>query len=571
MAVVREFLLPDLGEGLTEAEIVRWLVEVGDHVAVDQHVVEVETAKALVEVPCPYAGVVTARFGEEGTEVPVGSPLITVAVGTPETAGGAEPRPGGEAGASGPSGASGGGSGTPAGGSGGSGTGSGGTSANGGAPGHGSSSGSGGATGNGSPSGGAARNGTGGSGNVLVGYGTTGSSSRRRRVRPAGAAVPAVPGSARSVTVSEPPAQEPPATGTAAWGTPASGTAASGTAATGTAFSGSPATGPVPVISPLVRRLAREHGLDLRTLTGSGPEGLILRSDVERAVAATAPSAAPSPAAASAAALAEQHGQAVQQTAQTAQTPQAEPRALPHAQAEPYAAAHQPEATRIPLKGMRRAIAEKLSRSRREIPDATCWVDADATELLAARAAMNASGGDRVSLLAVLARITTAALARYPALNSTVDQDTQHIVHLPSVHLGFAAQTERGLVVPVIHHADRMTTAELSAAIARLTESARAGTLTPAELTGGTFTLNNYGVFGVDGSTPIINHPEAGMLGVGRITPKPWVVDGELAVRHVTQLSFTFDHRVCDGGTAGGFLRFVADCVEQPANLLRHI
>jgi 2-oxoisovalerate dehydrogenase E2 component (dihydrolipoyl transacylase) len=520
MAVVREFLLPDLGEGLTEAEIVRWLVEVGDHVDIDQHVVEVETAKALVEVPCPYAGVVTARFGEEGTEVPVGSPLITVAVGSPETAAPgepAEPRP--ESGA-----------------------------ANG--------------SGNGSANGGAPANGTGGSGNVLVGYGTTGSSSRRRRVRPAAGAVPVPPGSARSVAVGaappEPPPAPEPAPSAAQAGQPAREPAA--------AVAGPAApTGPVPVISPLVRRLAREHGLDLRALTGSGPEGLILRSDVERALAAPAdsPTATAGPAAAPAAPAA--HPQ------QAPQTPQAQPHALPHAQAEPYAPAHQPEATRVPLKGMRRAIADKLSRSRREIPDATCWVDADATELLAARAAMNASGGDRISLLAVLARITTAALARYPALNSTVDLDTQHIVHLPSVNLGFAAQTERGLVVPVIHDADRMTTAELSASIARLTESARAGTLTPAELTGGTFTLNNYGVFGVDGSTPIINHPEAGMLGIGRITPKPWVVDGELAVRHVTQLSFTFDHRVCDGGTAGGFLRFVADCVEQPAHLLRHI
>jgi len=142
------------------------------------------------------------------------------------------------------------------------------------------------------------------------------------------------------------------------------------------------------------------------------------------------------------------------------------------------------------------------------------------------------------------------------------------IVRLPQISLGFAAQTDRGLVVPVVRDAHRMTTGELAAELKRLTDLARAGTLPPAVLTGGTFTLNNYGVFGVDGSTPIINHPEAAILGVGRIVDKPWVVGGSLAVRKVTQLSLAFDHRVCDGGVAGGFLRFVADCVEHPVGLL---
>lgn len=220
---------------------------------------------------------------------------------------------------------------------------------------------------------------------------------------------------------------------------------------------------------------------------------------------------------------------------------------------------------------MRGAVADKLSRSRREIPDATCWVDADATELMATRAAMNAAGGPKVSVLALLARICTAALARHPELNSTVDLAANEIVRLPAVHLGFAAQTERGLMVPVVRDAQTRSAESLSAEFARLTELARAGKLAPADLTGGTFTLNNYGVFGVDGSTPIINHPEAAMLGVGRIIRKPWVHEGELAVRQVVQLSLTFDHRVCDGGTAGGFLRYVADCVESPAVLLRSL
>ena len=150
-----------------------------------------------------------------------------------------------------------------------------------------------------------------------------------------------------------------------------------------------------------------------------------------------------------------------------------------------------------------------------------------------------------------------------------MDTERSEILRLDEVHLGFAAQTERGLVVPVVRDAHRLSARELAAEIGRLTAAARDGSLTAAELTGGTFTLNNYGVFGVDGSTPIINHPEAAMLGVGRIVPKPWVVDGQICGRQVVQLSLTFDHRVCDGGTAGGFLRYVADCVEHPLAVAR--
>ncbi|MBK3571960.1 dihydrolipoamide acetyltransferase family protein, partial [Streptomyces sp. MBT62] len=296
--------------------------------------------------------------------------------------------------------------------------------------------------------------------------------------------------------------------------------------------------GPVPVISPLVRRLARENGLELRELTGSGRDGLILRADVEKALRAAA---------------------AQEAIAQEATL-------LP-----PATTPATPNGTRIPLRGIRGAVADKLSRSRREIPDATCWVDADATELMRTRAAMNAVAGPKISVLALLARICTAALARFPELNSSVDMEAREIVRFDRVHLGFAAQTERGLVVPVVRDAGTRDAEALSAEFARLTEAGRSGTLTPGDLTGGTFTLNNYGVFGVDGSTPIINHPEAAMLGVGRIVPKPWVHEGELAVRQVVQLSLTFDHRVCDGGTAGGFLRYVADCVEQPAVLLRNL
>ncbi|MEU0620580.1 dihydrolipoamide acetyltransferase family protein [Streptomyces rubiginosohelvolus] len=468
MAQVLEFKLPDLGEGLTEAEIVRWLVEVGDVVAIDQPVVEVETAKAMVEVPCPYGGVVTARFGEEGTELPVGAPLLTVAVGAPEGASGS----GGDSGSDPES--------------------------------------------------------AGGSGNVLVGYGTGAPAARRRRIRPdrLDRAVTEAPVSGAPLV--EAPVVEAPVVKVLV-------------------AEASVSEGPVPVVSPLVRRLARQHDIDLRRLAGSGPDGLILRADVDRAI------------------------RTAEETA-TARVAEAPVQAQVPASA-PNGVAVAVDAERIPLRGVRGAVADKLSRSRTEIPDATCWVDADATELMAVRAAMNAatgpSAGPKVSVLALLARICTAALARFPELNSTVDTEAREIVRLSGVHLGFAAQTERGLVVPVVRDAHTRNAESIGAEIARLTELARTGKLSPAQLTGGTFTLNNYGVFGVDGSTPIINHPEAAMLGVGRIMPKPWVHQGELAVRQVVQLSLTFDHRVCDGGTAGGFLRYVADCVEQPAVLLR--
>ncbi|MFJ9775681.1 dihydrolipoamide acetyltransferase family protein [Kitasatospora sp. NPDC101157] len=454
MPVVREFRLPDLGEGLTGAEVVRWMVEVGEVIAVDQPVVEVETAKAVVEVPCPYGGVVTARYGAEGEEIAVGAPLVTVAVASA----------GGEAGDD--------------------------------------------------PASSAAVV----SAEVerpLVGYGVAESKgARRRRV---GAVAPAPAPAPAPVAVAAPVAPAAPVV--------------------------------VPVISPLVRRLAREQGVDLAALSGSGPDGLIMRADVERAVAAKV--AAP---------------------VSTAPVSTAPVSTAPGSAASvPVAPTAVAQDEVVPLRGLRKAVAEKLSRSHREIPAATCWVDVDATELMALRRQLNATPGPKVSVLALLARICTVALARFPELNSSVTEDGSGIVRHSAVHLGFAAQGERGLVVPVVRDAHARSTEQLGAELGRLTESARSGSLTPAELTGGTFTLNNYGVFGVDGSTPILNHPEAAMLGVGRIVAKPWVHGGELAVREVTQLSFTFDHRVCDGGTAGGFLRFVADCVEQPGMLLRQL
>jgi 2-oxoisovalerate dehydrogenase E2 component (dihydrolipoyl transacylase) len=411
---VPDFLLPDLGEGLESAEVVAWHVGVGDEVSVDQVVVEVETAKAVVDVPVPFAGVVAALHARPGQTVAVGSPLVSV---TPIGEGFREP---GIVTADGAADEA--------------------------------------------------------SGNVLIGYGTAGPGRRPRR------------GSRRRSTVAEPARA-------------------------------------VKVISPIVRKLARDGGLDVAAIAGSGPGGLVRRQDVEAALQAVPASPCPAP-------------------------------------TEPARTLDDGD-TRIPLRGVRRAVADKLTRSRREIPEATVWVDVDATELLAARALLNARLPERpVGLLALLARFTLLGLRRYPELNARVEAD--EIVVLERVHLGFAAQTERGLVVPVVRDAHRLATRDLSAALAERTAAARAGRLTPADVTGGTITVNNYGVFGVDGSAAIINHPEAAIVGMGRIIDRPWVVDGQLAVRKVTQLTLAFDHRVCDGGTAGGFLRYVADCVEAP-------
>ncbi|MEU3623687.1 branched-chain alpha-keto acid dehydrogenase subunit E2 [Amycolatopsis coloradensis] len=391
-----DFLLPDLGEGLTEASIVNWLVKEGDTVGVDQPVVEVETAKAAVEVPVPFAGVVTRLHGEPGQSLPVGAPLLTIGPGFTE--------PG-------------------------------------------------------------VTTASEGSGNVLIGYGTM-TTTRRRRTRTAVELPPKAPG----------------------------------------------------VISPFVRKMASDNGIDLSRVTGSGPGGIIRRADVE----AVLTTAVPGP----------REGE-----------------------------------KRIPLTGVRKAVADKLTTSRRQIPEATVWVDVDATGLVAARKSLNASAPDRsVSLLGLVARFAVAGLRKYPELNSRVEGD--EIVQLRDVNLGFAAQTDRGLVVPVVRDAGSLSTRELSAAIGERTAQAREGKLGPAGLTGGTFTVNNYGVFGVDGSAAIINHPEAAILGIGRIIDRAWVVDGALVARKVCELTLAFDHRVCDGGTAGGFLRFVADCVESPVTAL---
>ncbi|MFC7546716.1 dihydrolipoamide acetyltransferase family protein [Plantactinospora sp. GCM10030261] len=489
LVATRVFNLPDLGEGLTEAEIVEWRVAVGDVVEVDQAVVEVETAKAVVDVPCPYAGRVVALHGAPGEARPVGQPLITIAPLDAEPTAPVAPAADGASESDGAE-----------------------------------------------PAGHAVyrEEERAGSGNVLVGYGTGHGSGARRRRR-AGATDPGRhvgPPEASTVATDVPQSHHHTAEVPASLGTQPSG-------------------GDAPlVISPLVRRLARDRGVDLAAVRGTGPGGMIRRADLDALAGTGRPLAA-------------------------VPVDGAPPLAIvpdPADQASDADVYRAPDEIVIPLRGVRKAIADKLSRSRREIPEVTIWVDVDATGLLETRAAINAARPDRpVSVLALLARICVNGLRHYPQLNARVDSERGEIVQSSRVHLGIAAQTDRGLLVPVVADAHLLDTGQLSEILRKTTGQARAGTLPPAQLTGGTFTLNNYGVFGVDGSTPIINHPEAALLGIGRIVDKPWVVDGALAVRKVAEISLTFDHRVCDGGVAGGFLRHVADCIESPAIMIANL
>ncbi|MET3810097.1 dihydrolipoamide acetyltransferase family protein [Arthrobacter sp. UYEF3] len=470
MSEPKVFRLPDLGEGLTEAELVNWLVSVGDEIRVDQPIAEVETAKSMVEVPSPYAGTVAVLHGEPGQTLDVGKPLISVmpvgAVGANSTAAVDE-----------------------------------------------------------SAAAVAAEvyreEEKAGSGNVLIGYGTPGGHGVARRSR------------APKRPVAQVSEAEKAADDLLLMRTRVPGKLGA-------------------VISPLVRRMARDHGVDLGELQGSGTSGLIMRRDVEAAIKPARDTEEPEWR------LAEPPGPASPAAGNT------------------DARTGLGISARTPVRGVRKAVAANMSRSRSEIPEATVWVDVDATALVELRAALKkADPHDTPGLLAFIARFVTAGLKKFPELNTRIvtTEDTtggasQEIVAFDGVNLGFAAQTDRGLMVPSVRNADKLSARELDAEIRRLTAVVREGKATPAELGSGSFTLNNYGVFGVDGSAAIINHPEVGILGVGRIIDKPWVVDGELAVRKVTELTLTFDHRVCDGGTAGGFLRFVADAIENPGSVL---
>jgi 2-oxoisovalerate dehydrogenase E2 component (dihydrolipoyl transacylase) len=477
VAEVRDFRLPDLGEGLEEGEIVAWHVEVGDVIELNQVIADIETAKAVVEVPSPFAGRVVERLAEVGQSLQVGDVLVRVEAtdAAGEAAAEGETPPGEDE----------------------------------------------------PPSGNEQATQT----SVLdaeeepqplVGYGQgKAGPPRRRRRRGGGGATP----------------QEPAAT--------------------------------KPLAKPPVRKLAKDLDIDLADLApGSGDGGVITREDVLAAADAPAATigapAAPAPAAAAA------PGEATGAEGEAAGIGF---RGRRPGEVEP-------------MRGIRGRIAARMETSRRDIPEATCSRDADLTELWELREDLSelarSQGFEvRISPFAVVLRATVIALRRFPTLNARIegrDGDEPGEIHLlEPIHLGVAIDTERGLLVPVIHDAHQRSLLELALALEELAEGARAGTLSPRQLTGGTFTVNNYGAFGNDDGDPIINHPEAGILGVGAIRERPWVVHphgddapGEIAVRRVARFTLAFDHRVCDGGEAGRFVTHVADLCERPARLLLH-
>lgn len=507
-AGARDFILPDLGEGLTEAELISWKVAVGDTVHVDQMVVEVESAKSVVELPCPFAGTVVALHAEAGDTVEAGQALLSVAEAGAE-AGGSPAGAGGSAAAAGGSSA---------------------------------------AAGTGAeedptepPAADDAEDPVGveGGGANLIGYGASEPKARSGKKRTFGGKRSA--GSGSSAETSNAGNSSAAATAPETATTPAPAQSASATAQPAApAAPSSPTTSPV--TSPIVRRLAQEHGLSAKHLTGTGPGGVVTRADVLAAI---------------------ETGTTTDLTSSTA--------GQPAASATASTVESTDRDTRTPITGLRKVVSERLTQSRNEIPEATIWLDVDATELLRTKKALEARTGEKYSLLALVARFVIAGLKQYPILNSSIDTAANEIVTHGDINLGLAAQTPRGLMVPVVHGAGEMNLRQLRDSIVDTVGKASTGKFAASELSGGTFTLNNYGVFGVDGSAPIINLPEVAMLGLGRIKDRPWVVDGELTVRKVMYLSFVFDHRACDGAEPSEFLTFVADCIENPISLLPEV
>ncbi|MGW9270071.1 2-oxo acid dehydrogenase subunit E2 [Microbacterium sp. NPDC055599] len=506
---VRVFRLPDLGEGLTEAGLVQWLVAVGDTIVTDQAIAEVETAKSVVELPSPFAGVITALHGTPGDTIDVGAPVLEVAdpghvphdaAGTPD----ADPAATTEQEAY-------------------------------------------------------RQEERAGSGNVLIGYGTSASTTKGRRRRPAarpahvGAAAPRGASAGSTGPAAAPAEPQPGAPGAPGAPTPATGAAAGGSGSVDAPPSAP--RRPVAVRSPLVRRLARDLGLDVHTITPSGADGAITRADVLRAAVDHAVDGvtAPHHTASDSAALGTTAGatSASDTAAPTSTTGTGELDGLP-------------VRSRERLSPLRRAVSAKLARSRSEIPEATVWVDVDATELWDLRGQMAPEGERPPSITALLARFVLLALEDYPVLASRLSEDGGELISFDGVNLGVAADTERGLLVPVVPRAHALTVAQLDTALRELAATARSGSMPPERLRGSTFTLNNYGGLGVDGSAAIINHPDVAILGIGRIIERPWVVEGAIVPRRIAQLSLVFDHRVCDGGYAAGFLRRVTELIEHP-------
>jgi len=512
MPELKQFKLPDVGEGLTEADILRWLVKPGDTISINQIIVEIETAKAVVELPSPYAGVVQDLLVAEGVTADVGTPIISVQVGATGAAdGGRAGEPGAQR-----------------------------------------------ATAQGdavltptadispppaaistAPAEGAVEPGVYGSPApkeerqaVLVGYGIKLGATKRRPRKPAQAPVQAA-APARASAQAGTTAPDIPAT-------PGPRLAAAPGAVT--------PDGPNGVLAkPPVRKLAKDLGVDLAALTGTGPSGSITRDDVQAAAA----------------------GPATAQGPEAGAVPGPEP-AGP-ARAPDVRLASLPREERIPIRGVRKHTAAAMAASAFTAPHVTEFLQIDITETMAATARLRSLPefeGVKVSPLVLVAKALLVAAARHPMINSSWDEAAQEIVVKHYVNLGIAAATDRGLVVPTVKDAHALSLPGLARSIADLAETARAGKSTPADLRGGTITITNVGVFGVDTGTPIITPGEAAILSFGQVKDAPWVVGGQLAVRKVCTLSLAFDHRIVDGDLGSGVLRDVGMMLTDPLRML---
>ena len=487
------FVLPDPGEGLTEADIVSWKVAPGDAVTVNQILVEIETAKSLVELPSPHAGTIAELLVTEGATVEVGTPIVRF--GGADAGNAAEAAPASAAPAASPS----------------------------------ADAGTGDAAGDDSASGGA----------TLVGYGAVASSSKRRpRKNATGGAAAAAPAAPAT------PAAAAPAPGAAPTAQPAAGAQAAPAANADTAAQPSTTpTGGRPLAKPPVRKLAKDQGIDLASVRATGAAGEVTRADLQAHIDGTAASAVGSGA------------QAAGAPAAGAATP---------------AVASADREWREPLKGVKRAMSNAMVASAFTSPHVTVGVDVDVTgmmDLVRRLKAERALGEDvRVSPLLIIAKAVTRAALRHPGMNARLDDEV--ITYRGYVNLGIAAATDRGLIVPNIKDADGMGLAELAREIGELVAVARTGRTTPAAQSGGTITITNVGVFGVDWGTPIINPGESAIVAAGRVVKKPWVVDDEIVPREVMTLAVSADHRVVDGEVVSRFLRDVADALEDPITLL---
>jgi pyruvate dehydrogenase E2 component (dihydrolipoamide acetyltransferase) len=457
--MVKEFKLPDVGEGLTEADIVAWHVKPGDLVEDGQIIVEIETAKAVVELPCPWDGTVARLLAEEGQTVEVGVPIIAVEVGTSDSAQRAP------------------------------------VSAT--APAE-------------SPSEDDA-----GAHSVLVGYGVKTSSTTRRARRVAAGR----PETAEVPAPAEVPVEPPEV--------PAEPAARSQSK---------------PVLAkPPVRKLAKDLGISLAALAGSGPDGSITRDDVQRAAETGTPA----------------------RSAESGNGSRTATSATP---------LHVPGGEeRIAVRGVRKHMAAAMVASAFTAPHVTEFLQVDVTETMAAVRRVRELpefAELRVSPLLFVARALLVAVARHPLVNSSWDAAAEEIVVKHYVNLGIAVAAERGLIVPNVKHADALTLPELARALQVLTETGRAGKATPADLAGGTITITNVGVFGVDAGTPILTPGETAILAFGQVKDTPWVVDGELAVRKACTLSLSFDHRIVDGELGSAVLRDVGSMLTDPLRML---